>query len=153
MITHHTKINTNDCSVGYNNGMKAKLKRGRPSKYSPQIAIDAKKYINNCLENSVFPTIEGLSLYLGVGTRTLYDWELEHADFPQTLDKLRDIQKELLITNGLTGGYNTRFSMFLLKANHGMSEKDALINATQNSYMNISPEVLADALNLIKNED
>ena len=90
---------------------------------------------------------------LGVGTRTLYDWEAEHPELSQTLGKLRDEQKRLLITNGLSGGYNTRFAMFLLKASHGMTEKEPLINATQNSYMNISPELLADALKLMERED
>jgi hypothetical protein len=127
--------------------------RGRPSKYSSKTLFRAKNYINNCLENDIFPTIEGLSVYLKVGTRTLYDWEVEYPEFSHTLDKLRDIQKDLLITNGLKGGYNTRFAMFLLKANHGMSEKEPLINATQNSYMNISPEVLADAMKIIENEE
>jgi hypothetical protein len=43
--------------------------------------------------------------------------------------------------------------MFLLKANHGMTEKEPLVNATQNSYMNISPDLLADALKLMKQEE
>lgn len=86
---------------------------------------------------------------MGVGACTLYDWELEYADFSHTMEKVRDTQRQLLITNGLKGSYNTRFAMFLLKANHGMSEKDLLISATQNSYMNISPDLLADALELI----
>jgi len=79
----------------------------------------------------------------------LYDWELEHPDFSLTMDMIRDTQKQFLITNGLTGSYNTRFAMFLLKASHSMSEKDPLISATQNSYMNISPDLLADALELM----
>ena len=108
---------------------------------------------NDCLEKGIFPTFEGLATYLGVGTRTLYDWELEHADFSQTMEKVRDTQRQLLITNGLTGSYNTRFAMFLLKANHGMSEKDPLISATQNSYMNISPDLLADALELMHSRE
>jgi len=98
---------------------------------------------------SIFPTFEGLATFLGVGTRTLYDWELEYPDFSQTMDMVRDTQKQLLVTNGLTGSYNTRFAMFLLKASHGMNEKDPLISVTQNSYMNISPDLLADALVLM----
>lgn len=123
--------------------------RGRPTKYTTSTITNVKKYISNCVEQGIFPTIEGLSAILGVGTRTLYDWEAEHPDFSQTMDKLRDAQKQLLITNGLTGTYNTRFAMFLLKANHGMSEKDPLVDATQNNYMNISPDLLADALKLM----
>jgi hypothetical protein len=129
-----------------------KIKRGRPSKYSSRLPARLINYTNECLENGNFPTIEGFSAYLGVGTRTLYDWQTEYPEFLQTMDDLRDTQKHLLISNGLKGDYNTRFSMFLLKANHGMAEKDPLISATQNSYMNISPEVLAEALKLMKSE-
>lgn len=129
--------------------MQLKAKRGRPTKYTTSSSRRVITYTNNCLEKGIFPTFEGVAAYLGVGTRTLYEWELEHADFSQTMDKVRDTQRQLLITNGLTGNYNTRFAMFLLKANHGMSEKDPLVDATQNNYMNISPDLLADALELM----
>jgi hypothetical protein len=59
----------------------------------------------------------------------------------------------MLITNGLEGKYNSRFAMFLLKASHGMTEKEPLVDATQNNYMNISPELLADALEIMHSRD
>ncbi|PIQ80576.1 MAG: hypothetical protein COV78_04835 [Candidatus Pacebacteria bacterium CG11_big_fil_rev_8_21_14_0_20_34_55] len=126
--------------------------RGRPTRYTSKLPANVTTYTKDCLSNDVFPTIEGLATHLGVGTRTIYDWEAEYPDFSQTIDQLRDTQRQLLITNGLTGSYNTRFAMFLLKANHGMSEKDPLITATQNSYMNISPDLLADALEIMQNK-
>lgn len=133
--------------------MTSKPGRGRPTRYTSKLPANVTTYTNKCVTDGVFPTIEALATYLGVGTRTIYDWETEYPDFSQTLDKLRDTQKQLLITNGLTGNYNTRFAMFLLKANHGMSEKDPLISATQNSYMNISPDILADALEIMQSKD
>lgn len=132
--------------------MTHKSGRGRPTKYTTSTIASVRKYTSNCAEQGIFPTIEGLSAILGVGTRTLYDWEAEYPDFSQTLGQLRDTQKELLITKGLTGSYNTRFAMFLLKANHGMTEKDPLVEATQNNYMNISPDLLADALKLMQEQ-
>lgn len=129
--------------------MLTKPGRGRPTKFTTSTSKRVTHYTNDCLEKGIFPTFEGLAAFLGVGTRTLYDWELEHTDFSQTMEKIRDTQRQLLITNGLTGGYNTRFAMFLLKANHGMTEKDPLVDATQNNYMNISPDLLADALKLM----
>jgi len=127
--------------------------RGRPTKYSAKIPKRLQIYTTKCLENAEFPTIEGFATHLGVGTRTLYDWQAEYSDFSQTMDELRDTQKHLLISKGLTGGYNTRFAMFLLKANHGMTEKDPLISATQNSFMGISPDLLADALELMESKE
>lgn len=133
--------------------MSNKPGKGRPTKYTNSSSKLVRKYTNDCSKKGIFPTFEGLATFLGVGTRTLYDWELEHADFSQTMEMVRDTQRQLLITNGLTGQYNTRFAMFLLKANHGMSEKDPLISATQNSYMNISPDLLADALELMHSRE
>ena len=133
--------------------MTIKSRFGRPTKYTTSTSKSVTKYTNECLEKSIFPTFEGLATFLRIGTRTLYDWELAYPDFSQTMDMIRDTQRQLLITNGLTGQYNTRFAMFLLKANHGMSEKDPLISATQNSYLNISPDLLADALELMHSRE
>ena len=133
--------------------MSDKSNKGRPTRYIIKFPASVTEYTNKCLKDGKFPTIEGLAQYLGIGTRTIYDWEKLHVEFLQTIDALRDTQKQLLITNGLTGGYNARFAMFLLKANHGMSEKESLVDATQNNYMNISPDLLADALKLMHSQE
>ncbi len=133
--------------------MNDEMRRGRPTRYTVKLPASVTEYTNNCLKNSTFPTIEGLGQYVGISTRTIYDWEKLHVEFLQTIDTLRDTQKQLLITNGLTGGYNSRFAMFLLKANHGMTEKEPIVDATQNNYMGISPDLLADALRLMNSQD
>lgn len=130
------------------------MKRGRPTKYSSKTSKYVMDYIKKCAEKEEFPTIEGLASYLKVGTRTIYDWKAKYPDFSQTIEKLMDAQRELLITNGLIGKYNTRFSMFLLKANHGMREKDPLVDATQNNNFNgISPDLMADALTILRSRE
>lgn len=128
------------------------LKIGRPSKYSPSMPKNVINYINFCLKSDKFPTIEGLAIKLGVGTRTLYDWEGEYMDFSQTMEAVRTTQRSLLIQNGLTGKYSTSFAAFLLKALHGFSD-GKVVEATQNNYMNVSPELMADALRLMKEKD
>ena len=147
------KTDTNVQQAIYTNSMKIKPVRGRPSKYSTKVPSRLREYTKTCLDKGDFPTIEGFSVYLSVGTRTLYDWQSEYVDFSQTMDELRDIQKHLLISKGLTGGYNTRFSMFLLRSNHGMLEKEPLVSATQNNNLNISPDLLADALKLMYSQE
>lgn len=126
---------------------------GRPTRYVTKFPVCVTDYTNNCLKDSKFPTIEGLAHHLGIGTRTIYDWREQHKDFSQTIETLLDAQKQLLITNGLTGNYNARFAMFLLKANHGMTEKETIVDATQNNYMNISPDLLADALKIMHSQE
>ena len=104
--------------------MTNKPRCGRPSKYSTSTTSSARKYTKSCIEIGNFPTTEGLATYLGVGARTLYDWEAEYSDFSQTMENVRDTQRQMLITNGLEGKYNSRFAMFLLKANHGYKENE-----------------------------
>jgi hypothetical protein len=128
------------------------IKRGRPTKYSSSVINRVTHYTDKCLKSGDFPTIEGLALELGVSARTLYGWETEYPEFFQTMETLRDAQKHMLTTGGLTGKYNSRMAIFLLKASHGMTDAAPPINATQNNYMNISPEVLADAMNMMKSE-
>lgn len=127
------------------------IKRGRPTKYTQSLPIRVKKYTENCIKNEEFPTIEGAALGLGVSARTLYGWETEYPEFFQTMEALRDAQKHMLQAGGLTGKFNTRMAVFLLKASHGLSDNPPPIHATQNNYMNISPELLADALKMMEN--
>lgn len=130
------------------------MKRGRPTKYSAKTSKYVMDYIKKCAGNEEFPTIEGLASYLKVGTRTIYDWKVEYDDFSQTIEMLMDAQRELLVVNGITGKYNTRFSMFLLRANHGMREKETIVEASQNNIMNgINADLLADALKILESRE
>jgi hypothetical protein len=129
------------------------FKRGRPPKYTKETPRRVIHYIKKCQQSDDFPTIEHLSSELGVGTRTLYAWEEAYSDFQHTMDMLRDAQRDLLIRGGLTNKYNSRFASFLLKANHGMQDKQPPISATQNNYMNISPELMAEAIKLTREKD
>lgn len=130
------------------------IKRGRPTKYTKETPKRVMHYTKKCLENDEFPTIEHLASYLGVGTRILYEWEKEYSDFLQTMDILRDAQRHLLISGGLTNKYNARFASFLLKASHGMTDAKPLVNATQNNIFNgVSPELLAEAIEIMRERD
>lgn len=128
------------------------LKRGRPTKYTTALPDRVNHYTKRCLKKGDFPTIERLAMILGVGTRTIYDWETVYPDFSQTLEKLRDAQRHLLVTNGLNDKWNARFATFLLKASHGFTDAKPMIEATQNNIFNVSPELLADALQIIEDQ-
>lgn len=130
------------------------LKRGRPTKYTKETPRRVLNYIKKCSQNNDFPTIEHLASELGIGTRTLYAWEKEYFEFQHTMDMLRDAQRDLLIRGGLTNKYNSRFASFLLKANHGMQDKQPLVHATQNNtFAGVTPELMADAIKLIREKD
>lgn len=127
-------------------------KIGRPTKYnSTRLNARAREYIKQAKKKGDFPTIEQLAVVLGVSVRTLYDWEAEYPDFLQAMEALRDSQRHMLLTNGLNGKYNSRFAIFLLKANHKMRENEPVVENNTN-YMNISPDVLADAIKLMRSK-
>lgn len=126
---------------------------GRPTKYTKETPRRVLRYIKTCNQKHKLPTIEDLASVLGVGTRTLYAWETEYSEFLQTMDMLRDVQRDLLIRGGLTNKYNANFAALLLKAKHGFVESKPTINATQNNTFNVSPELLAEAIRLTRLKD
>jgi hypothetical protein len=126
------------------------IKRGRPTKYTQTLPSRVMHYTDKCIKNGDFPTIEGLALELGVSARILYGWDTEYSDFFQTMETLRNAQKHMLQADGLSGKYNARMATFLLKETHGITDATPPIHATQNNYMNISPELLAEALKIME---
>lgn len=124
-------------------------KRGRTTKYDPRLNGRLMKYTKECIKKHELPTFEHFATIIGVGTRTLYDWESVHDEFSHAMDYLRDTQKHVLINNALIGKYNARFATFLLKASHKYRENEPIITNNENN-MNISPELLADAIKIMR---
>lgn len=117
---------------------------GRPTKYKKKYLKLVEKYIESCqdtidkvskyegsqgsmeYDNRLIvklPTIEGFAIYLNVATSSLYEWAKEHKDFSEALDRIKRVQKERLITQGLAGVYNSTIAKLILSANHDMREK------------------------------
>lgn len=99
---------------------------GRPTKYLPDIIhpkVD--EYLEMCSrEQTKLPSIEGLSLFLGVHRDTIFDWAKKKPGFSDYLEKVAAKQKEQLIDDGMYGGkeVNASMAIFLLKAIHGMKD-------------------------------
>ena len=115
---------------------------GRPTKFSETYIKKAKAYVDSCEDTEVqivsgesekftaykqkvkvsIPTVEGLSLYLGIHKDTIYEWEKKHQNFSDVINILRAKQVERLINNGLSGDYNPIIAKILL-SKQGYSEK------------------------------
>ena len=120
-------------------------KGGRPTKYTKDITEKAEKYLSECIDTTEqvvtgesgkftsykekikvnLPTIEGLAVYLEVHRDTLYEWEKEHDEFSDIIERLRGSQIKSLINNGLSGDYNPTIAKVLL-SKHGYSEKQEI---------------------------
>ena len=69
-------------------------KMGRPTKYTPEIVKKAKEYLKGAVpENMDIPSVEGLSVYLDIGVRTLYDWGKRYKTFRRLLREVKTKQK------------------------------------------------------------
>lgn len=115
----------------------------RPTKYDPIFIDKVEEYLKDCSDrdyefhktrgdrsdsyeekvSAKIPTIEGFALYLNVTRKTLYNWQEEHEDFADELDRILIEQKLRLINRGLDGTYNATIAKLVLSSNHGMKER------------------------------
>jgi hypothetical protein len=102
------------------------MKVGRPSKYEERFNEELDKYLKTTgKENMSLPTIQGFALHIGVDSDTLNNWAKEHKEFFGTLKRLKELQAQQLIDDGIYGGkeVNATIVKLLLQNNHGMKER------------------------------
>lgn len=100
-----------------------------------------------------FPSLTKCALSSDISEHALLSLEIRTADNHELrvlLDHIRDLQKEYLTTTGLNRKSDSRLSIMLLKANHGLKEDPTTL--TQNNTFNVSPEILAEALELSRSK-
>lgn len=105
--------------------------------------------LNDPKEKTLIPSIVSASLYAGISKKALLAWELttaENSEVREILDFIRDIEEKYLRENGLLGLTDSKLTGLLLKADHGLQEKPTQL--TQNNNFNISPDLLAEAIEL-----
>ena len=96
-------------------------------KYQKEIAEKILFYINLCLQNKVFPTISGFCYSEDIIKNHLLSQTIEgprtSMEIVFSLDKLKNIQEELLINKALTNSYSSTFSIFTAKALLGWKDE------------------------------
>jgi transposase-like protein len=118
------------------------IKENRTSKYAclagkkpeykddyPKKAVD---FVVERKEKNKVPTIAGLANYLGHDEATMYRWRDKYLQFGKAISYLQQIQKELIINNGLTKDFSSSMSKFMLNVNHKMVETTHNVNTNQN---------------------
>ena len=96
-----------------------------PTKYTKENRLKINQYISKVSRyRRRLPTISGLANYLDVREITLHEWAKKYPIVSSTLDKIRTLQKEKLLSDGFYKGkkVNANMAIFLLKANHKLSE-------------------------------
>lgn len=124
----------------------------RPTDFNDQVLIDAKAYIDSCEDEQrsvvtgesenytkyeeklrvKLPTIEGLARHLQIHRTTVYAWQKEHVEFSYIIEELLQKQAERLLSNGLSGDYNSTIAKVLL-TKHGYTDKQEIDQKTEHS--------------------
>lgn len=108
-----------------------------------------KNLLTDPKEKGLIPSLVSASLYAGISKKALLAWELttaENSEVREILDFIRDMEEKWLRENGLLGLTDSKLTGLLLKADHGLQEKPTQL--TQNNTFNVSPELLAEAIEL-----
>jgi hypothetical protein len=111
------------------------------------------RYINSVLNppegKIIIPSIVGFCLDAGISRSRLYELVAQWSEVADIVEYIEMLQEHFAIGEGFKGKASI-FSMFLLKSKHQYHDQPQQL--TQNNYMNISPDLLADAL-AIMNKD
>ena len=123
---------------------RGRLGEGRPSKYRqeycqqlidffsvPATTTIVKKIITKNgteieeeVERAVnLPTIERFCSNIGVDGDTIITWNKDYPEFHAAYARAKALQKDLLITNGCKGLYNSQFAIFVAKNVTDMRDK------------------------------
>ena len=97
------------------------------------------------------PSILNAAIFSNISESALLHYEArspENSEIRQLLAHIRDLSKQNLIENGLTGKFNSNLTTRLLEANHGLAAQPQ--NLSQTNIYNVSPDILADAIKLSK---
>jgi hypothetical protein len=146
------------------NDMTTQAKMGRPSKYKPEyceqvieffnkppyefIEVDAENddgetYKTVAMDKNghpikvptPLPTKERFAFSIGVHRSTLIDWANNYEDFSYAIKMAEDLQKDILVQNGLVQAYDKTFAIFVAKNVTDMSDKRELDHTSSDGSM------------------
>lgn len=93
-----------------------------------------------------FPTFEGFAHSIGVTDNTLQSWcnlknedgSLRYPEFLRAYTRAKELQKRVLVENGMAGRYNTQFSIFIAKNVTNLRDK---VEAPTDADGNVVPYI------------
>lgn len=88
------------------------------------VAVD--KFGNAIKVPCALPTKERFAFKIGVHRETLLNWASSHPEFFDAIKKAEDLQKDILIQNGLVQAYDKTFAIFVAKNVTDMKDKQEI---------------------------
>lgn len=146
----------NQNAVGNNGGAPSKYKK----EYCEQIIefFDIDPYREIELDKgrvqriaNKLPTFERFASNIGVVVNTLRNWADEFPEFLKAYNECEQLQKEILVQNGLIGGYQNNFAVFVAQNFTDMKVKQEIDNKSSDGSM--SPKKIERVIIDVKNTD
>lgn len=106
------------------------------------IALD--KFQNPIRVPCPLPTKERFAFSIGVHRSTLIDWANAHPEFLYAIKKAEDLQKDILIQNGLVQSYDKTFAIFVAKNVTDMNDKQQHDHTSSDGSMSPKGKSLDD---------
>ena len=100
--------------------------RGRPTKYKEDFPEKVRYYTDNfdtIEEDTVIPTVAGLSLYLGITKQSIYDYAEQYPDFLDSVKYLQSRAEKILVSSTLNRKFAEKFATFYAINCLGYSDK------------------------------
>lgn len=103
------------------------------------------------------PTKEGFAFSIGVHSETLINWAKKFVEFFEAIKKAENLQKNILIQNGLIGNYEKTFAIFVAKNVTDMKDQSVIEHHSNNINYDISDkhdpkEAAAAYMEIIKSD-
>lgn len=118
---------------------------GRPSGLTEELIAKAQLYLLGGYVDAgdAVPSVAGLACWLGKGRSSMYEYAKQDDRFSDTLEGILAVQEKLLITGGLTAGFNATITK-LMMANHGYAEKVETDTKSSDGSMTPKPAMSMD---------
>jgi len=123
---------------------------GRPTKYKPEYCQAIIDYFNIPTHNidgkpNTPPYIFRFCLSIGISKECLHDWVAKYPEFSDAYRIAKEMQKELMVNNALTGDYNAAFAWRAMMNMHDWREKSDNIHTGRDGEP-LFPELSDDDL-------
>ena len=99
---------------------------GRKSEYNQKYCEDMVEWFKDVTEWDACPTFQKYAVTIGFCSSTLRKWKNDFECFSAAYSKCKDIQLNIMFQGGLTGKFNSVFTIFSMKNMHNWIDKQEL---------------------------
>lgn len=134
---------------------KKKHQVGRPTDYRPEYCqmivdhfsiepfeVETDHQGKPIITANKLPTLTNFAMKIGVCRDTIHEWSRTHPAFSDAVKKAKELQEEILMQNGLFGGYDKTFAIFTAKNVCGWKDKHEVDHQSSDGSMASPKEIV-----------